>query len=74
MARPKKIDAEKRILVKEKAQNIEQYLNRLENIFSTYSVGEQNGDKITEISMIAGKVMISFSDFCNLLNVFDEEK
>lgn len=73
MARPKKIDAEKKILIKEKAQNIESYLNRLEQIFSTYSVGEQNGEKITEISMISGKVMISFSDFCNLLEVFKEE-
>lgn len=73
MARPKKIDGEKRLLVREKAQNIEKYLNRLEEIFSTYSVGEQNGDKITEISMVTGKVMISFSDLCNLLEIFKEE-
>ncbi len=73
MARPRKIDAEKKILIKEKAQIIESYLNRLEHIFSTYSVGEQNGEKITEISMIFGKVMISFSDFCNLLEVFKED-
>jgi hypothetical protein len=73
MARPRKIDAEKKILIKEKAQIIESYLNRLEHIFSTYSVGEQNGEKITEISMISGKVMISFSDFCNLLEVFKED-
>lgn len=73
MARPRKIDAEKKILIKEKAQIIESYLNRLEHIFSTYSVGEQNSEKITEISMISGKVMISFSDFCNLLEVFKED-
>lgn len=73
MARPKKIDGERRLLVREKAQNIEKYLNRLEEIFSTYSVGEQNGDKITEISMVTGKVMISFSDLCNLLEIFKEE-
>lgn len=73
MARPKKIDGEKRLSVREKAQNIEKYLNRLEEIFSTYSVGEQNGDKITEISMVTGKVMISFSDLCNLLEIFKEE-
>lgn len=73
MARPKKIDGERRLSVREKAQNIEKYLNRLEEIFSTYSVGEQNGDKITEISMVTGKVMISFSDLCNLLEIFKEE-
>lgn len=73
MARPKKVDSELKIQAREKAQTIESYLNRLEEIFSTYSVGEQNNDKITEISMITGKVMISFSELCNLTGVFKDE-
>ena len=73
MSRPKKDVAESKLLARGKAQTIESYLNRLEEIFSNYSVGELNGDKITEISMISGKVMISFSELCNILNVFGDE-
>ena len=59
--------------IKEKAQNMSAYLNRLEEIFSTYSSKEQNEDKVGEISMLTGKIIISFSDFCSMVGVYDDE-
>lgn len=72
MSRPSKVDAGAKLALREKSQNMEKYLNRLEEIFSSYSVAEQNGDKITEISMLTGKIMICFSEICALAKVYED--
>ncbi len=72
MGRPKNEDVALRLAIKEKAENVSGYLNKLEEIFSNYSVQEQNGEKITEVSMTVGKIMITFSDMCSMLGVYDE--
>lgn len=72
MARPRNTDIALRLAVKEKAQNIEKYLNRLEEIFSNYSMAEQQTDKLAELSLITGKIMITFGDLCNLEGIYEE--
>lgn len=73
MARPRKEDGELKLVIRQKAQNIETYLNKMEEVFSNYSMAEQQTDKLSELSMTTGKIMITFSDLCTMLGIFDDK-
>lgn len=72
MARPKKDVVELKLLARAKAQAIESYLNKMEEVYTNYSVKEVNEDKVAEMAMLTGKTMVQFSELCSILGVFEE--
>lgn len=67
----KKEVKEQRIRGKELAGNIEGYLNQLEEILSKPMGVDEKAEAFNQISLLVGKLMVSFADFENNYNVFD---
>ena len=73
MARMSKEEAAKRMAIKQKAQTVAQYFNRMEEIITTTSMEEIKTEKITELTMLIGKSMAMFSELTTELNVYGDD-
>lgn len=71
MARESKATIDEKMRLKNVAQNMEAYLNRLEEIGTSFSMAETKEEKLTEIFLLVGKCQITFSDIAKSTHIFD---
>jgi hypothetical protein len=71
--RMSKEEKDKRLATKAKSQLLIQYLNEMEKIVNSYDADELKTSKITQLSMLVGKVTTMFSDIAERAGLFDIE-
>ena len=72
MARVSKEEMARRSAIKQKAQTVAQYFNRMEEIITTTSMEEIKTERITELTMLIGKSMAMFSELTTDLKIYDD--
>lgn len=68
-----KEEKDKRLATKAKSQLLIQYLNEMEKIVNSYDADELKTSKITQLSMLVGKVTTIFSDIAERAGLFNIE-
>lgn len=70
----KREEKEIRARGKEIAENMECYLNQMEEILSTPMGVDEKSDAFNQIALLVGKAMVSFTDLENNYDIFGYKK